>query len=533
MKLPVSVASVVSLVLLGLGFVASFSIAIRLNMHGEPSGWVVDAVPPALSRVAFGHPRAYTSLTVVHDSFYRYLGEQSRSADNVNIAIARVLAETPTVSEHQYRLLGNDDKGIVLLTEFAFRIFGYKIESVFYLYYILLGTSVALFAYSYRENSFALLLASAFLLFHGMSLPMIKYNAQLGNLTALRCIPLLGMVACLHCFLFLFLRRISRGALLIVTFQVALIVLLVHIRSTAMWELALVCAASIVATFTHGRLSKNGRERLFTLPMAIFPCAVAVILMFVLHVHRAISFPDDYHRGDQILTRVIWHNIFSGLAFNPVLAERYEIRVDDVSVIRATGRYLSEQGREKEWEAMGGSSVGYAAIRWHDYDLAVRDMLFARCREQLPECLGAVFLYKPASLFGNLMWVWGLRKLPPKMELFVSPDIGEAVRDQFVEATRKLDETKNRRTLWLPRLLLIAMLFGALTCWRPRAEEFGPVLIASALLALGSLAPTFIGYPAPHTIAEAAVAIPLFLVLLPSAVFLFVRSRYRGSMALS
>ena len=60
------------------------------------------------------------------------------------------------------------------------------------------------------------------------------------------------------------------------------------------------------------------------------------------------------------------------------------------------------------------------------------------------------------------------------------------------------------------------MAFAALAAvWRKR-DELMPAMAAVGALALGSTIPSIIGYPAPHTIAEAALAIPLLLVALPA-----------------
>jgi hypothetical protein len=514
-----NVLAILCLSLAALAFLVSLNAALRLKMHSEIPIWVASAIPPALSRVAYGHDRHYMSLNFVHDSFYGQL--KGYEASHVNSVIGNILADNPVAVDRSDRILSGDDKGIVLVTELAFRLFGYKVQGVLYLYYLILGISAALFAYAYRRNPFALLLLAAFLLVHRMILPMIKYDGQLGAITALRCMPVLAMIACMHCLLFVFESKVDIRKLVLVVLQMAIIVFVIHIRSTTMWELALVIGASVVALLLRTgpvlTLPSRAFVRFARWPAAV-PLVAGVVLMLGLNAHRAYGFPEEYHRGGEIVSRPFWHNIFSGFAYSPSLAKRYDLRIDDFTVLLATKQYLLENGREEVWEAAGGNTPGYTGMRWKVYDEAVKDMLFARCTEHFGECIAAFMYYKPLSMIKNLLWVCGLAALPPDMDLFVSkfPEIGVVVKDQFIDTTRQLDLRKERGRLWLRGFLTIAGAFALLAVvWRKRNEML-PIVAATAVLAAGSTAPSIIGYPAPHTIAEAALAIPLLLALLPA-----------------
>jgi hypothetical protein len=57
--------------------------------------------------------------------------------------------------------------------------------------------------------------------------------------------------------------------------------------------------------------------------------SLAVGAYLGVQLYQATALPEEYRRGDQITTRVFWHNIFSGLAFHPDFAERYSLRIDD------------------------------------------------------------------------------------------------------------------------------------------------------------------------------------------------------------
>jgi hypothetical protein len=152
----------------------------RLKMDTEPAVWVVDAIPPALSRLVFHHARHYTTINAVYDSFFGQI-KQDRSAPGIDQAIANIVAESPAISDRSDRLLGNDDKGIVDVTTFAFRRMGYKVENVLYTYYAIFGVYALLFVVSYFCNVATLLWLAAFFLMCDALLPMIKFNSQLGR----------------------------------------------------------------------------------------------------------------------------------------------------------------------------------------------------------------------------------------------------------------------------------------------------------------------------------------------------------------
>ncbi|MEH2483547.1 hypothetical protein V1282_006904 [Nitrobacteraceae bacterium AZCC 2146] len=236
----------VCILLAAMAFWLNIVDARRLKMDTEPPVWVVDAVPPALSKLAFHHIRNYTSLTVVYDRFYAGIKED-RTAVGIDRTVASLVKEAPAISDRSDRLLGNDDKGIVDLTMFAFRLMGYKVENVLYMYYAVFGVSALLFVVSYIRNVAALLWLVAFFLMCDALLPMIKFNGQLGAVTSLRCMPILGMVACMHCLLYQWKIKVNVCSMICAVAQVAIIVFVIYIRSAAFWELLVVGFAGVAA----------------------------------------------------------------------------------------------------------------------------------------------------------------------------------------------------------------------------------------------------------------------------------------------
>jgi hypothetical protein len=190
------------------------------------------------------------------------------------------------------------------------------------MYYAIFGVSALLFVVSYARNVAALLWLAAFFLMCDALLPMIKFNSQLGAVTSLRCMPILAMVACMHCLLFQWETKVNATKIICAVSQVAVIVFVIYIRSTTFWELLIVGLLSlVVALLRKGPIVDLRAPTLFQgrrWPAAV-PVIASVLLMLALQAHRSWNFPEAYKTGDQ--GRSFWHNIFSGLAVNPVLAD--------------------------------------------------------------------------------------------------------------------------------------------------------------------------------------------------------------------
>ena len=155
------------------GFSFSLFSALQLKMHSEIPFWVWHAVSPAFSKVAFDTPR-YMTLNTVYDKFID--GTIVGTSYSIDGSLAEFIKSKSTMDPSLRIFPSPDDKGIVIFTEIAFRIFGFKIEGVLFLYYIALAFSGLILAIAYRKNAFALLALAGFYVCHCFMLPMINYD---------------------------------------------------------------------------------------------------------------------------------------------------------------------------------------------------------------------------------------------------------------------------------------------------------------------------------------------------------------------
>jgi hypothetical protein len=489
-------------------FAANVIRAHTLGMDRKPPIWIVLAIPPALSDLAFGNRDGYTSFKAVNDVFFASVPIGSINGATIDRAIIAVMALDPNAVSSQTELLGNDDKGIVDLVKISFRLFGYNTASPLYLYFVLLLLSALIFALTFNAAFFHTVLAG-FLVAHYLFLPTVFYHTQLESVLALRYLPVLSMIACLHCLLFVTRPKFTVLGVIALALQVGLVVFVIHMRSVAMWQVAVVGAMTLLAL---GRLAcKNDfgstRRTLQPFILAIIPILFLMGGLTVLGAYRSVAYDQRYHRGEQILTRVFWHNLFSGLAFNPAIAKRYQLKVDDVSIARAVGRIITDKGHASEWEASGGSSEGFMKLRWAPYDRLAGDAFRDLCLHREPgQCVATLIYYKPLSLIRHLSWLYGFRRDVPDVTIFVSPEIGNQVERQLASLKASLDITGLRFRLWDPVAVFMVISFAIIlfaTNDTPRTTD----VIAGIALVAGTTLPSLVGYPSMHAIAEPAIAI--------------------------
>jgi hypothetical protein len=132
------------------------------------------------------------------------------------------------------------DPGLVDYYKIAFRVFGFYIESFFFLYFVLLSISVVIFLVAHHQ-SMALMTVPVLFLAAGnivLSSDIFSVKDQLISVVNLRFLLTLGLLPALHlAFLMLERQQITfvHGSLAVV--QIVLLLLVFSIRSTISWVL--------------------------------------------------------------------------------------------------------------------------------------------------------------------------------------------------------------------------------------------------------------------------------------------------------
>jgi hypothetical protein len=505
---------VLGLFLIVVAFILDVMAADRIGQFCVLVGWPVDAIPAILSQLRWGHAADDSQLSVVNAAFRGALtGYDCASVDR---AIAAVL-KLPENILQETTLLGTDDKGIVDFVLLSFRTFGWRASSLPWFYFLVLGVSSAAYWAVYRCDSVALALGSILLVCHGAILPYAAAYPQLGGILALRIMPLLGLIAGLHLVLATLRGRTARLDVAAIIIQALIVAFTVQIRFSAVWILVAVAMAMMVALLSR-------RPAAFVRLGSVIPLAACLILTVTYSTTRAVRMNEAYDHDRNIHGHVLWHSLATGLAFSDKLQREQNIRLDDVSVIAATGEYLKRTGQAARWQSMGGESPSFSDIRWNAYEGAVREMLFDACQNQAGECLKAIFIGKPLALIQNVIWIsgWG-GKQPPTPHL-----LDGTVHTQLLAARQILDRQGWNGPFQLWVFVVIA---GGIMLVAVDRNNVSPSSGVALAIMLGSSAiPAFAAYPIPHAVGEPVVMSWLAVLSLPVLVFaLMLSRRYQGS----
>jgi hypothetical protein len=502
-----------------------------------PQWAVVRSVPVALTNIKNStHPR-YTVSTTIRDAFFVAPMQPPDSTEEINAAITKISHPDFEKDLGDFVILDNDDKGTVDFVEFAFRIFGLKIQSVAIAYYSLLFVSCFLFGWRYWREPLALVAVTCLLLAEFQLLPYMTFNKQLVSPLATRCLPIFALVSCLHCALYYWKKNISWGDILAVIMQCLVILIVYHMRMTTMWQFLVLLAmgAVIVARYLYSRLIERSIWTFKQLVIKIIPTICVLASLAGLNVYRGLVFPKEYTQSQQVKTRVFWHNIYSGFALHPKIAKEHSLRIDDMSIITDALNFLEDRQDYERWKLIGGGT-NFKDIKWALYDLVVKEMLFDVCTKHKKYCLETYLLYKPMYFFETLTWFYGLKNYPSVADVFVSTYFGDIVKQQILDASTEVEKRKMNAAPWGNGFIwiLLIMTLGVLLT-RVRAQELskGKIALTLAWIGLVSMFPSMIGYPSPLSMVDSVVAfncaIQFGLVVMLVHILIVMREYYNGS----
>jgi hypothetical protein len=249
--------------------------------------------------------------------------------ERLNEAIQKALAlkDLPKNASFANRLLyapEANDPGIVDYISWSFDIFGFRIESMYYFYFLILTASIVLYLICFRADALPLVALSALMVaflmlvssryFEGVWLRTV-HNQRF--LTSLCFVPYLHLL-----FTLLLYRRPMWSRVVVTVLQTGIFVFIMFTRSSAIWLiLSLVLIICLNALFQLGRPEQESKatkavKLAFSWPIIFLACGVlwsAGYKARILHPIYGIGIFIPYH--------MIWHNAYMGLTLDPDWAE--------------------------------------------------------------------------------------------------------------------------------------------------------------------------------------------------------------------
>jgi hypothetical protein len=311
----------------------------------------------ALSETVYGLKLGYIGFATVHDKLVDLWnsgldGHDPKLIDNcsdrdlLNKAIAAASSLGPQtvgyVGNHTLISAVYDDLGYVDFTKLSFSIFGRHIEALYYTFFTLLSISSLVFVVTFflRIDALTILLCSLFAFVIEMHTSI--FIPDMPTVVGMRHSSTLAFIPLWH-FLFLILhrRRLSLGTGVGALLQLAILVLAVRIRGSAMWGPLLIVGTALAMAFVlwlwqqqrPRSLAKSARSTTW------WPAAVVIGGLLANSVYMAATLHPVYGTDDVIPYHGLWHSAVLGFTYEPNL--------------------YSKEGREAR-NTVGGDSIGYA-----------------------------------------------------------------------------------------------------------------------------------------------------------------------------
>jgi hypothetical protein len=228
----------------------------------------------------------------------------------------------PFNPEEAIRGSGGDDLGFVDYVRLSFLVFGYKIQSLYYTYFLIFGVSAAVFLWTFRSRPalLILLVITCVAQIGLLSSNLFSFN-NLGSIADPRFLGILAIVPGLHLGCLILDRSPSVGNFALAVVQSIILVFAVWIRASAVW---VIVAVAVLAGFIAMR---GLLKRRLELPR-IWAAGVLVLVLASHTVWLTRALHPIYKSGGEISHHVFWHSVFYQLQFHPRWNEKYAASYD-------------------------------------------------------------------------------------------------------------------------------------------------------------------------------------------------------------
>jgi hypothetical protein len=390
----------------GVSLAAIFLEGQRLGLdRNVPNRLRYHAIPVAIAVLYHGHPHDYTAFK----SLAMHFQPSGRPLDPL---IEQAVDRQPTANDETYYWVA-DDRGMADYVIGAFSLFGPRTSSLYFFYFIVLGTSCALFladAGRHPAMHVVLILVLGALYSCLSVIPFTQaYHPFMEppSLFEPRVIELLSYIATVHLAFTAFTERPWTPLRIVAAIgQTVLLVACYHARSAIAWQVAFVSIASGASAVwryvkSNSRLEVGHGALHAGALSSLVPCGLVVAGLLTLHVYQRSTYNPRYF--SDMGSRTVWHNALMGLGANKRLAATYRLDISDAHVIDAVIRYMRQTHDTRltpQWStgALLDSLGNSGAINWFEYEAAARDLYWYIWRVDWPSALQCYLVDKPFEI---------------------------------------------------------------------------------------------------------------------------------------
>ncbi|MCP4985878.1 MAG: hypothetical protein GY928_07375 [Colwellia sp.] len=300
------------------------------------------AVSIAISEMKYGLT-GYTGYTNILKIFLEDLGIFPVSGfDIYNNKIKKALSYDSfnNLKSGGLHLIWND-VGMVNYFKLAFKLFGYKIQSLFYLYFLLFTVSLCFFIVTFSSqirllNILLLFVCSHFVIV--MATTIAGGELQVSNV---RFFPVLTILPTFYItLLILGEHKINLLTISGTIIQTAILILIISVRSSAAYQLMFLLCISFLAFLWYWKRMKRFKEAL--IKIQFLPLAIVFIAFLLLKLHLVTGLHPLYDTARH--KHHFWGAAIVGLSAHPDSESKYGITYSDKCFHDAIQRRAAELG---------------------------------------------------------------------------------------------------------------------------------------------------------------------------------------------
>jgi hypothetical protein len=270
---------------------------------------------------------------------------------------------------------------------FSFRLFGDKISSLYYFFYLIAGLTCLFYILQFRDSPFLLFLLVIFLgELH--FLENYAHSFSQNTVSNSRLFSGLSLVPVLHILLLLWQRRPPRAfTVTAVVVQSAIFAFLLSCRTELAWQVAMIAvvACGIGLSLLFRRRDAKHRHLIGLAP--VWPAAIFLLVVFA--YSAVVSMSADQRYAMEPKAHIVWHEVMIGLLrSNLELRREYlggaPLGSDDGEVYTAVIHDLNARNdfRSPIVKRLGDGQLTIDLMGgWAEYDRLVRSLAFRIIRD--------------------------------------------------------------------------------------------------------------------------------------------------------
>lgn len=389
-----------------------------------------------------------------------------------------------------------DDMGYVDYVKLSFRLFGLRIESMYYTFFVLIGISALVFIVNFRESLSAQVVLLCALFAFYVELHTAIFIPDMPTLTGMRHSSSLALLPMWHfIFLIVLRRRLTIGSIVSALIQLAILILAIRIRGSAGWTVLFAVAVGLARALASWWEQDRESHSLVRLAheAASWPVIVLVVGVLANSVYSRVVLHPIYFTDDVIPYHGPWHSAVLGLSYDPELYSapaakmlREGANTDEVGYYEALDylrriRFIAPNPNPGESPA-GFVSPWTGTIKFRLHDSIMRAVFFDIMRHH-PLRVAWIYAYeKPRSIYFTLRLIFS--RTETSTWLFLMIGFGVIVG-------------------------LLMMLSGVLV-----PKDLGAILLVGAAAVISSGLPNLWAYPSFHTVSDHFLVVLAFGQLL-------------------